>query len=162
MLKKETYITSLPPAQVKEFDLDENTDWLGELLSELNEELSASEIEELGEDTFLTFTGKALRRTTGKLEDHVKIEGKIDCVFATRCVQSGSPMIDSLSIDIKMVAVDHEVISRYGYEEETAIFVDEDEYELYPSKDNRFNLQEAIHEFIWLNKEPYPTLEKQD
>jgi|SRR5690606_27954624 len=160
MLKKELITTALPPGQNKEFDLDENTDWVAELLAELNEELSSEELQELGDETFLTFSGFALRRTSGKLEDHVKIEGKLETVFGTRCVRTGKPMLDNLSLEIKLVVVDQEVINRYGYEEETTLFVDEAEYELYPSHDNRFNLQEAVHEMIWLNKEPYPAIEE--
>lgn len=162
MLKKETYITSLTPGRVLEFDLDEGTDWIAKLLSELNEELSTEEMAELESETFLCFEGKALRRTTGKLEDHLKIDGKLTTVYGTRCVQTGKPMLDNLDVEIKMVIVDQEVINRYGYEEETTLFVDEAEYELYSSNDNRFDLFEAVHEFIWLNKDPYPTLSEQE
>jgi hypothetical protein len=160
MLKKETYITSFAPAQAKGFDLDESIDWMRELLIELNSELTKDELDELGEETFLCFEGTALRRTTGKLEDHLKIDGKLTSVFGTRCIQTGQPMLDNIDIEVKIVAVDHELIERYGYQDQTTLFVDEGEYELYPTKDNRFDLFEAIHEFIWLNKEPYPTLEE--
>ena len=161
MLKRELITTSLPPGQTKTFDLDEATDWVGELLAELNEELSSEELAELGDETFLTFEGEALRRTSGKLEDHVKFDGKLSCVFGTRCVRTGTPMLDNLDIEVKIVVVDEEIITRYGYEEETTLFVDEHEYELYTSKENRFDLKEAVHEFIWLNKDPYPTAESE-
>lgn len=160
MFKKEIYTSSIAPGQPKEFDLDEKTNWVGELLAELNEELSQDELNELGDETFLTFEGTALRRTSGKLEDHVKIDGKLNCVYGTRCIRTGAPMLDNLDIEVKMVIVDEEIITRYSYEEETTLFVDDSEYELYTSKDNRFDLKEAVHEFIWLHKDPYPSLEE--
>ncbi len=162
MFKKVMFVTALSAGQKKEFDLDENTDWMGELLRELNEELSSDELAELEGETFLCFSGHALRRTSGKLEDHVKFDGKLSTVYATRCVQSGKPMLDHLEVDVKVVFVEQELINRYGYEEQTTLFVDEDEYELYPINDNRFELFEAIHEFIWLHKDPYPTLAEKD
>lgn len=156
------FLSALTPGQKQNFDLDENTDWMGELLHELNEDLTSDELAELEGETFLCFEGDALRRTSGKLEDHVKFHGKLSTVYATRCVQTGKPMLDNLDVEVKMVFVDQELITRYGYEEQTSLFVDEDEYELYPINDNRFDLFEAIHEFIWLHKDPYPTLAEKE
>ena len=159
MLKAQTYITAFPAGQTKIFEMDESIDWVGSLLSELNEEVSKDELSELETDMFLTIDGEVSRKKTGKLEDHIKVSAKLSTVFATRCIKSGKAMVDNLELEIKFVVIDHELISRYGYEEQTSLFVDEDEYELYSCKDNQFDLKEIIHEFIWLNKDPYPTLE---
>lgn len=161
-MKKICYLSSFTPGQPKLFDLDESVDWLGELLSELNEELSSDELQELDEDFFVTFTGEALRKTTGKLEDHVKFNGKLSAVFGTKCINSGKPMVDNIDIEVKFVVIDNELIIRYGYEEETTLFVDDDDYELYTTQDNRFDIKEIIHEFIWLNKDQYPSLENKE
>lgn len=157
MFKKTVYLSSFPVGQPKLFDLDESNAWLAELLSELNEEMTAEELASLDEKFFLCFEGEGLRTTTGKLEDHVKIQGKISTVYATRCINTGKPMVDSLDLEVKFVVIDDELISRYGYEEQTTIFIDDSEFELYSTKDNRFDIKEIIHEFLWLNKDQYPT-----
>ena len=161
-MKKICYLTSFAPAQPKLFDLDESIDWMGELLAELNEEISSKEIQELDEEFFICFEGEALRKTTGKLEDHVKFNGKLSATYATKCINSGKPMVDHIEIEVKFVVIDKELIARYGYEEETTLFVDDGEYELYTTEDNRFDIKEIIHEFIWLNKDQYPTLEDKE
>lgn len=159
MHKKETYITAFAAGQSKPFEVDESTAWLNELLMELNEDLSKSELAELDEKFFICFEGEVSRKTTGKLEDHIKVDGKLSTVYAARCISTGAAMVDHLEIDVKFVVIDHELISRYGYEEQTTLFVDDHEYELYSSVDNRFDVKEIMHEFIWLNKDSYPTLE---
>ncbi len=161
MLKKTVYLSSFAAGQPKLFDLDESTGWMKELLAELNDDLKTDEMIELDEKFFLCFEGEALRTTTGKLEDHVKFKGKISTVFATRCIHSGKPMVDSLDLEVNFVVIDDELISRYGYEEQTSIFIDDAEYELYSTKDNRFDIKEIIHEFLWLNKDQYPSLENE-
>lgn len=161
-MKKICYLSSFAPGQPKLFDLDESVDWLGELLTELNEEISKKELQELDEEFFISFEGEALRKTTGKLEDHVKFSGKLSAVFGTKCINSGRPMVDNIEIEVKFVVIATELIARYGYEEETTLFVDDGEYELYTTEDNRFDIKEIIHEFIWLNKDLYPSLENKE
>tara|TARA_R110000868_G_scaffold42681_2_gene144029 strand:+ start:10755 stop:11243 length:489 start_codon:yes stop_codon:yes gene_type:complete len=162
MQKPLTYITAFPAGQTKLFDMDESVGWVGELLAELNEDLTKEELAELDTELFLTIECEVSRKTTDKLEDHIKVTGKLSTVFGARCIKSGSPMIDNLELEIKFVVIDHELITRYGYEEETTLFVDGEEYELYSSQDNRFDIKDIFHEFIWLHKDPYPTLESDD
>ena len=65
-------------------------------------------------------------------------------------------MLDQVHAEVKAVYIDEEYGEKYQLEDETTLFLNDDEYELYYLDNNKCDLPKVINEFVFLNKNPYP------
>ena len=140
-----------------ELDLDEkSTPWVAELLSELEEEVDPAT---KSAGSFLRFRGVLEKRHTGTYDDFLLLNGELEGSFDTLCVSTGQTMKDTFEIDIHAVFLQKQLEKTLELEDEIDLYIEDEEYDLYYYERRQVDLKAALHEYIYLNKNPYPRSE---
>ncbi len=158
-VKDKFLVKSLSKNMAQELLLDTEVSWFGAILDELQEDVDDGEVGTSLDAPGLWFKGKLIRRSNGKFGEVLFLTGELSARFYTNCVKSGRLMIDEFDAEVKAVFVDVEMITRYSLDDEVSIELEGDEFELYSYQDDVANLGEVLHEHVFLNKNPWPTLE---
>ena len=132
--------------------VDDSTDWVQSLLDELNENLDKDELASIEEDLFLKFEGTILKKDSPKFNQYALVDGNLSACFGTLCVQTGEPMADTLDFEVSAVVLADFCEEKFEFQDETSLYIDGKEWELYYHENNIFSLKEILHEFIHLNK----------
>lgn len=152
-------LLKLPANNTFEFTLDKTTDWMGEILKELNENATEKSVEEYLEETSLKFTGEITKKNKSDLGEYVLLKGQISGDYATECVRTLKSMKMDLNFDLKICFLDESLAKTELYEDVDETYVDNDIYQVYFYQKRSIDLKETLHEQIFLNVEPYPILD---
>jgi len=152
-------VTKLPKEGSVEIYLDGETPWLGQILTDLNDDISDSDYDGDGE-TSIVFKGELIRKWNERFNDYVFLTGEVKVSFYTLEINSGEVILDHIDVPVKACWIQEELKEKYGYEDETEIWFDEDEYDLYFYTRNNVELQPVLNEYVFLNKNPYPGLDQ--
>ncbi|MCO4793213.1 MAG: hypothetical protein KC493_05865 [Bacteriovoracaceae bacterium] len=150
-------VTKLPKEGGLEVSLNSDTPWLVEILSDLNGELRESDFEG-DEKSTISFQGELIRKWNERFNDYIILEGEVKATFFTLEINSGDVILEHMNIPVKACWIQEELKEKLGYEDETEIWFDEDEYDLYYYTRNNVELKPVLHEYVFLNKDPYPGL----
>ncbi len=76
--------------------------------------------------------------------------------YSDICSRSGNIIDQNLNISLKSIFLDKSMKNQHELEDEISLFYDEEEWDLYFYEKNQVDLYPIIHEYIFLNKNPYP------
>jgi len=152
-------LLKLPANTTYEFTLDETTDWVAEILKELNENATEKSPEDYQKETSLKFTGEITKKNKSDLGEYVTLKGQISGEYATECVRTLKPMKMDLSFELKICFIDESLAKTELYEDVDETYVDNEVYQVYFYQKRSIDLRETLHEQIFLNVEPYPILD---
>ncbi|MGB0454883.1 MAG: hypothetical protein ACPGJV_14330 [Bacteriovoracaceae bacterium] len=139
-----------------ELEFDEKTEWMADILKSLHEDLEEKDrILKAGKEQ-ISFKGEARKVMGSRYGDYVLLRGDVEATFFTYCVQSGELMEDRVISEIKACFLEEEAKERFDLEEETTLYLNDDEYEIYFLDNHWCNIPEVVNEHIFLNKNPYP------
>jgi uncharacterized protein len=148
------------PANTKyEFDLDQSTDWVKDILIELNENATEKSPEEYLEETSLFISGEIEKKNKPEMSEYLLVSGTIEADYVTECVRTLKPMKVELNVPFKICFLDESLATTELYSDQDETYVDNDIYELYFYNKRTVNFQEMIHEQVFLNYEQYPVLD---
>ena len=86
----------------------------------------------------------------------MKLLGALSLTYITQCAQSGELMNDELNLDVQAIFIDNILSNKYEDDENMTLFIGNMEYELYFYENSKLDLAQVLHEYIFLNKNPYP------
>ena len=152
-------LIKLPNNTAFEFDFDQDTDWVKEILFELNENASDKTPEMYFKETSLVITGEVEKKTNAEMNEFLLIRGQIDAHYATECVRTLKPMKIDLAVPFKVCFVDETLATSELFAEIDETWVENDTYEIYFYTKRTVSFQEMIHEQIFLNYNQYPVLD---
>jgi uncharacterized metal-binding protein YceD (DUF177 family) len=156
MLESGRYnIAPLGVDQRLELELDQTTPWLAQILDELEENAEGP-----SEKRMISFRGMLEKKHKGTFKDFILLTGTVKASYATLCVSSGNPMTESLEVEVHAVYIDQVLEKDMELEEETELFINDDQYDLYYFDKKSVDLKSAISEYIFLNINHYPRLEE--
>ena len=142
----------------QEVILTQAQDWMNDLLLELCEDAPDDEIGHIKESPYIKFSGIFEKKNTPQYNYFILVDGVLEVSFLTTCVKTGLLMQDYINVELRAAFLDETVIENMGLAEETNVFIGTQEYDLYPIQDKKIHLQEAFHEYLYLNKNPYPKM----
>lgn len=143
----------LPKDSASVFQFNHNEAWVSRLLAELNEDLEPHEIHNIFELEL-----KIWKRFKTQFQEYLVADFKLNLEFTTRCVNSLMPMQDSLSLEINAVYLESHLQNSDELSDSSDLFIDGELRELYFYEKKQISVYEIIHEHIFLNKNPYPSL----
>lgn len=152
-------VTKLPKVGSVEVSLDQETPWMGEILKDLNDGLRESDLEEGMEKPFISFEGELTRKWNDRFRDYITLEGVLRANYLTLEINTGDVILDQIEVPVKACWILEELEKKFGYEEETEIWFDDEEYDLYYYDRNNVELKPVLNEYAFLNKDPYPGLD---
>ncbi|HXH30400.1 MAG TPA: hypothetical protein VNJ01_06285 [Bacteriovoracaceae bacterium] len=142
-----------------EFELDQDTDWLGEMLKELNENATEKTPDEYFEETSLYLTGTIEKKTKADMGEFLLVDATIQADYMTECIRTLKPMMIQLDVPFKVVFIDQTLSTSELFEGIDETYVENSVYEIYYYDKRTVNFQEMIHEQIFLNYNQYPVLD---
>jgi hypothetical protein len=143
-----------------DYFLDKHTDWIKELLLELNENNQELSENEKLEGSHLDIEIKLKKCFKGSIGDYLLCHAVITSDFNTLCVKTGAPMKDTLDFEVKMCFLPENLSEQEEFADQTEHFTDGEIYELYYlNKNTEAPLKEAIHEQLFLNLNFYPSID---
>lgn len=152
-------LIKLPANTRYEFDLDQSTDWVRDILIELNENATEKSPEEYLEETSLYISGEIEKKNKPEMSEYLLVSGNIEAEYVTECVRTLKPMKVELNVPFKICFLDETLATTELYSDQDETYVDNDIYELYFYNKRTVNFQEMIHEQVFLNYEQYPVLD---
>lgn len=148
---------------------DQSSEWVLGILNELNENVDEEDLEDLkrqspqASECHLKFSADIKKVKNSKYKEVVLVEGELSAKFMTYCVSSGKLMSDVMECEVLVAAIDKSLQQSLGFDEEVIdIEVDGQEYDLYYFESNQLDLAPILHEYIYLNKNPYPRLQEEN
>ena len=136
------------------YELDQSCPSVQNLLKEL--ETNLEESHEKGEERYLQLSLLLKRRSETHYGDYLLFEGNIQGLFHAPCVRCLVPAKCPLNVDFSACFLSDCHEDKDEYQDMTSIYIDGQERELYFHHNGIANLQEIIHENIFINIDPLP------
>jgi uncharacterized metal-binding protein YceD (DUF177 family) len=152
-------LSRLPNDVYNDFKFDKETDWVRDLLVELNEKASDYNEEDKIKESYLELEFKLAKKHTKAFGEFLILHAEVKSEYYTECVKTLQTMKDLLNVHFKAVFLHNRFENDEQYEEVTEIFVENDVHELYFFNKGMADIKEVFHEQIFLNINQYPTLE---
>jgi len=145
----------------EKISLNQNIEWFKRILDELNEAAGKEEAQML-EEAHLSFAGEIKKSKNVKFGEYVLVTGQIVSKFVTQCIKTGQMMFDQIDCEVEAACLLKSRQQDLGLEEGDSVFLEDRELELFFFEKNQVDLEPVLHEFVFLNKNPYPTATQED
>ena len=152
-MKNIFYLGQLKKNEAITFELSRSILWMDEILLELEENYNENQ----SLDSRIDFSGQILKKQDGKFGDYLILEGCLKAAYGTYCIKTGDPMLDTIDVNVSAAILDDETEHKLHPEDDTVLLGDR-ELDLYYYSNNCFDMQKIFHEYLFLNKNPYPQL----
>lgn len=136
------------------FEFDTETDWVNEFLNEMNEH-GTEKLDETG----IYISGEIEKKNKTDMGEFLLVKGKIEVTYATECVRTLKPMMVDLDVEFKIAFIDETLATSELFADIDETWIENDTYELYFYNNRTVDLQEMLHEQIFLNYNQYPVLD---
>ena len=140
--------------EVKQYNIDQNTQWLRSVLLELLTDNGLGE-EDLN-DSFIKLSIKMDKEHFDEYGEVLFCEGEIDLKYTDLSVTTGDPITQELTIPVASAFLEQHNEKKHHLEDEISIFFGEQEWDLYYYSNNQADFLPVVHEYVFLNKNPYP------
>ncbi len=141
------------------FDFEQDTDWVKEMLFELNENATDKSPEEWLKETSLVVFGEMTKKNKVDLGEFLIVKGTIEATYATECVRTLKPMKVDLDVSFKIAFIDKVLAETELFKDIDETYVDGEVYEIYFYDDRTIDFKDMIHEQIFLHVDQYPILD---
>jgi uncharacterized protein len=140
--------------QESSYFLTPKTEWVGELLNELQESL---EQDEVPTDSSLKVDLTLANKESTTLNEHFVIKGRFYGTFHTACIRCLIPTPQSVDSQFACCFLPDHLEKAAEYEEVNEVYCDEQNMELYFTEPKgRIDLKELVHEQLFMTIEPLP------
>lgn len=155
-LEPKVNLTKLASDQTYKYELNQSQDWVRELLAELNEKCNSRNPEDYLGETDIKITLELKKVNNATFGPVLLAKGKVEAEFMTECVRTLDEMKDQVEAEFKAAFIENVFADDEEFAEQDELFIDNEVHELHYYELNRANIQEMLHEEIYLNINPYP------
>jgi uncharacterized metal-binding protein YceD (DUF177 family) len=152
-------LIKLPLNAPIEFELDASSEWVKEILVELNENATDKTPEAYLQETTISIYGDVEKKNSTEMGEFLLFRGTVTATYATECVRTLKPMKVDLEVPIKTCFVDESFATSELFAEIDETWVENDVFELYFYNKRTIQFQEMLHEQIFLHYNQYPILD---
>ncbi len=138
---------------IEEYEIDKKTDWINDLLVELEED---NDDEADYSPSSMTLKAQITRKTNNFLNDHLVVRAQIKAHFHLPCGRCLYPLAQELDLSLSAAFLHESQEKKPEYAEVTTVFADGQEMELYFYRKGEADVKEFIHEQIYIEVEPFP------
>jgi len=138
----------------KSFSYNEDDLWLNEILGELVDELEG-ELSD-GLDCKINLEIQAHKHQHYTYRDVVLVKGELLTKYPALSGQTGEQLQQELLVPIACAFIDGTFKDNEEFDEEITFFIENQEWDLYFHFNGVVDLKPVIHEYIFLNRNPYP------
>lgn len=143
---------------IEEYEIDETTPWIKELLVELEEE---NDEEAQFPVAGMSLKAQITKKNNSELKDFLVVKAQIKAHFHLPCGRCLFPLAQELDLDLKAAFLHDSLEKLPEYAETTTVYADGQELELYFSHKGIADIKEFIHEQIFIEVTPFPRCENE-
>lgn len=121
-------LIKLPQNTIFSFELDQDTDWVKEILIEMNENATDKKPEAYLAETSLVITGEIEKKNKVDVSEYLLARGEIVANYVTECVRTLKPMKVELVVPFKVVFIDESMAKTELFENADETWIDNDTY----------------------------------
>ncbi len=159
-LPAELGLLKLPLNVETEFEMNEETEeWVKSILLEMNENASDKTPAENLEETYLHISGRMTKKFTSENGEYLLMSVRIQTEYNTECVRTLKPMSESMDLEFNVCFINETLATSELFAEIDETYLDGAVYEIYFYNKKTANIQEMVHEQIYLNYNQYPILD---
>ena len=136
---------------------NEETDWLDKILHELMENLQGEYVQ--GAKRSILLDAELEIREDSNLRKVLLLTGRLNVIYSDVCSKTAELIDQELNIALKSIFVEKYMGTQNDLKDEISLFYEEEEWDLYFYEKNQVDLYPIIHEYIFLNRNPYPGAE---
>lgn len=151
-------INKLGLSKIYDFRVDQTAPWMKTLLEELNEDVKIGFVSPSSQ-AVISCEGQYYKKHRGTYGEYAVVQANLTAKFYTNCVSSGKVMLDTLDVDFCACFLPSNFKTDPDYKDEIELYIDNQNMDLFFLDGNFIDLKEALHEYLYLNKNPYPRLE---
>lgn len=138
---------------IEEYEIDKETSWIKDLLVELEEE---NDDEAEFPEALMVIKAQITRKTNSFLKDHLVVRAQLKANFHFPCGRCLYPLPQELDLNLAAAFLHESQEKLPEYEEATTVYADGQEMELYFFHKGMADIQEFIHEQIYIEVVPFP------
>lgn len=158
-LEPQVYVNKYSFDIIEDYELSEqNTPWVQELLTELEEELPKEDTPEIAKAT-MQIEAQITRKTNNYLNDHLIVKAHLHANFHLPCGRCLFPLPQEMDLNLAAAFLHESQEKKPEYAESTTVFADGQEMELYFFRKGVADVKEFIHEQIFIEVTPFPRCE---
>jgi len=143
--------------EIKSITADERTDWLNQILDELMEDLQGHHQD--CSKRSIVLNAELEIREDDQYKKLILLEGQVKVCFSAVCSKTSELIDQKLDISLKTILLNKMAQINHDLGERISLLYKNEEWDLYFYEKNQVDLYPIIHEYIFLNKNPYPGLE---
>ncbi|MFZ4713320.1 MAG: hypothetical protein ACOYL6_06400 [Bacteriovoracaceae bacterium] len=151
-------INKLAISKIHDFKLDESLAWMKELLQELNEDVKMGFVSPSSQAS-ISCEGQYYKKHRAEYGEYAVVQGTLKAKFYTNDVSNGKVMLDDLEVDFCACFLGAHFKNDPNYKDEIEFYVDNQTMDLFFLDNVYIDLKEAFHEYLFLNKDPYPRID---
>ena len=141
----------------EEYELDnKSSPWLDKLLIELEEENDDEAVFPAAE---MKIKAQITRKTNTLLKDHLIVRAQLKAHFHFPCGRCLYPLSQELDLDLAAAFLHESLEKMPEYVESTTVYADGQEMELYFFRKGLADINEFIHEQVYIEVVPFPRCE---
>jgi uncharacterized metal-binding protein YceD (DUF177 family) len=138
---------------IEDYELDDKTEWLNDLLVELEED---NDQESIPSKPSMNIKAQITRKTNAFLNDHLIVKAQLNAHFHLPCGRCLFPLPQEMNLDLAAAFLHESQEKMPEYAEATTVFADGQEMELYFFRKGMADLKEFLHEQIFIEVTPFP------
>lgn len=138
---------------IEEYEIDKETPWIKDLLVELEEE---NDDEAEFPEALMVIKAQITRKTNSFLKDHLVVRAQLKANFHFPCGRCLFPLPQELDLNLAAAFLHESQEKLPEYAEATTVYADGQEMELYFFHKGMADIQEFIHEQIYIEVVPFP------
>lgn len=159
-LPAELGLLKLPLNVEIDFEMTEETEeWVKNILLEMNENATDKTPAENLEETYLHISGQMTKKFTSENGEYLLMSVRIQTEYNTECVRTLKPMSESMDLEFNVCFINETLATSELFAEIDETYLDGAVYEIYFYNKKTANIQEMVHEQIYLNYNQYPILD---
>ena len=141
---------------IEQYEINESTDWIASILTELEEE-NDDDFER--EKAALTINLSIARKSDKFLGDHLVIKSQVNGHYHLPCGRCLAPIKQVVDLKINAALLHDSQEKMPEYQEVTTVFADGQEMELYFYRKGSANIKDIFHEQLFTEVTPFPRCE---
>lgn len=139
-----------------DYELDDDTEWVQKLLVEMNENATDKSAIEWLADTYLTLDLTLTKKFKNEYGEYLLVKGSFAVKFVTESVRTLKTVFEEHESEFNAVFLDEAVLKTEDFKELDEIWLDNDNYEIYPLQKSTADIAEMLHERLFLSRDLYP------
>jgi uncharacterized protein len=149
-------LNKFPASTTKFYELNHEQDWLKTLLLELSEKVEEKSIEEKMASTNISAEFEIIKKFKQEYGDYILIKGHVIANYLAQCVRTLEWMDETVEIEVQVAFLAGHLEKTEAFQDLLEIYETGDMYELYYFQKGIADIEEMIHEQIFLHVNQYP------